>query len=111
MPLTTPVTVVDSVIAGVVVEVATVPAKPLADTTDTSVTEPPPPPPPVAAIVWLGQVPEMVTFVPATKLGVVVPVPPFATGRVPVTPVESGRPVKFVAVPLEGVPNAPPGAT
>jgi hypothetical protein len=67
-----------------------------------------PEPPPVELIVWLGHVPEMVTFVPATKLGVVVPVPPFATGRVPVTPVESGRPVKFVAVPLEGVPKAPP---
>lgn len=31
--------------AGVVVGVATVPANPLADTTDTDVTEPPPPPP------------------------------------------------------------------
>jgi hypothetical protein len=41
-------------------------------------------------------------------LGVAVPVPPFATGKRPVTPVVSGRPVKFVAVPLEGVPKAPP---
>ena len=52
--------------------------------------------------------PVTVTFEPATILGLAVPVPPFATGSVPVTPVESGRPVKFVAVPLEGVPKAPP---
>ena len=42
LPLSRPVTVVDSVIAGVVVAVATVPASPLADTTDTVVTVPPP---------------------------------------------------------------------
>jgi hypothetical protein len=36
--LRTPVTVVESVIAGVLVEVATVPARPFADTTDTLVT-------------------------------------------------------------------------
>jgi hypothetical protein len=77
--LTTPVTVVDKVIAGVVVAVATVPAKPLADTTDALVTVPEPPPPPVALIVWFGQVPDTVTFVPATILGVLVPVPPYAT--------------------------------
>lgn len=35
-----------------------------------------PPPPPVELMVWLGQVPVMVTFVPATRLGVDVPVPP-----------------------------------
>lgn len=35
-----------------------------------------PPPPPVELMVWLGQAPLMVTFVPATRLGVVVPVPP-----------------------------------
>lgn len=34
------------------------------------------------------------------------PVPPFATGRVPVTPVASGRPVAFVSVALDGVPKA-----
>ena len=33
------------------------------------------------------------------------PVPPFATGRVPVTPVVSGRPVAFVSVPEVGVPK------
>jgi hypothetical protein len=32
-------------------------------------------------------------------------VPPFATGKVPVTPVVSGKPVKFVATPLAGVPS------
>jgi hypothetical protein len=37
---------------------------------------------------------------------VVTPVPPFATGRVPVTPVDSGRPVTLVITPLEGVPKA-----
>jgi len=37
---------------------------------------------------------------------VVTPVPPFKTGRVPVTPVDNGKPVKLVATPLEGVPRA-----
>jgi hypothetical protein len=41
-PFRIPVIVVESVIAGVVVGVATVPAKPLAETTDTVVTVPPP---------------------------------------------------------------------
>ena len=36
---------------------------------------------------------------------VVAPVPPLATGRVPVTPVLSGRPVPCVRVTLEGVPR------
>jgi hypothetical protein len=35
---------------------------------------------------------------------VVTPVPPLATGRVPVTPVVSGSPVAFVRVAAEGVP-------
>ena len=52
--------------------------------------------------------PVTVTFVPATSEGVVVPVPPLATGKVPVTPVVKGRPVKLVAVPEDGVPKAPP---
>lgn len=42
LPLSKPVTEVLSVIAGVVVAVATVPAKPLAETTDTLVTVPVP---------------------------------------------------------------------
>jgi hypothetical protein len=36
---------------------------------------------------------------------VVTPVPPLATGKVPVTPVVSGKPVAFVSVPLVGVPK------
>ncbi len=36
-------------------------------------------------------------------------VPPLATGRTPVTPVVSGRPVRLVATPEAGVPRA--GAT
>ena len=41
LPFNSPVIVVESVIAGVVVAVATVPANPLADTTETLVTVPP----------------------------------------------------------------------
>jgi len=37
---------------------------------------------------------------------VVTPVPPLATGRVPVTPVDSGSPVAFVSTPDAGVPSA-----
>ena len=37
---------------------------------------------------------------------VVAPVPPFATGSVPVTPEVSGRPVTLVITPLAGVPSA-----
>jgi hypothetical protein len=36
---------------------------------------------------------------------VVTPVPPFATGNVPVTPVLSGKPVAFVSVAADGVPR------
>jgi len=43
LPCRMPVTVVESVIAGVLVAVATVPANPLADTTETLVTVPPEP--------------------------------------------------------------------
>jgi len=37
---------------------------------------------------------------------VVTPVPPLATGSVPVTPVVRGKPVAFVKMPLDGVPSA-----
>ena len=37
---------------------------------------------------------------------VVTPVPPFATGKVPVTPVVKGRPVTLVITPEAGVPSA-----
>ena len=36
-------------------------------------------------IVWFGQVPVMLTLVPATSEGVAVPVPPLATATMPVT--------------------------
>jgi len=36
---------------------------------------------------------------------VVCPVPPFAIGNVPVTPVDNGKPVAFVRVADEGVPK------
>jgi len=39
------------------------------------------------------------------------PVPPLAIASVPVTPVDRGSPVALVKVPLDGVPNAPLGAT
>ena len=48
LPFRMPVIEVLSVMAGVVVAVATVPAKPLADTTETDVTVPLPLPPPTA---------------------------------------------------------------
>lgn len=48
----------------------------------------------------------IVTFVPGTNPGDAVPVPPFATGRIPVTPVVKGSPVTFVRTPLAGVPKA-----
>uniref|UniRef100_UPI004048EA06 hypothetical protein n=1 Tax=Algoriphagus sp. TaxID=1872435 RepID=UPI004048EA06 len=37
-------------------------------------------------------------------VSVVVPVPPFATGKAPVTPEVNGSPVRFVATPEAGVP-------
>ena len=39
------------------------------------------------------------------------PVPPLATGSVPVTPVVSGIPVRLVPTPLVGVPSGPPAYT
>ena len=53
----------------------------------------------------MGQVPETVMPVPATMLGVAVPVPPLATGRSPVTPVVKGKPVALVSVADVGVPK------
>lgn len=51
----------------------------------------------------LAKLPVMVNVL-ATLLAI--PVPPLFAGRVPVTPVESGRPVAFVNTPLVGVPNS-----
>jgi hypothetical protein len=59
----------------------------------------------VAATVWFGQVPEIVTFEPATSEGVAVPLPPLATAKIPVVPVERGKPVALVNVTLAGVPS------
>ena len=61
----------------------------------------------ITAPEMLGEVPN--TFAPEPVL-VVTPVPPLATGNVPVTPVVKGSPVQLVSVPLEGVPKAPPDA-
>lgn len=80
------------------------PVKPTPVATEVTV----PVPAAIELIVWLGQLPEIVTFDPATKAGVAVPLPPLATGKMPVTPVVRGRPVRLVAVPDDGVPKAPP---
>jgi len=40
-----------------------------------------------------------------------VPEARFVTGRLPVTPVESGNPVQLVSVPDEGIPRTPPLTT
>lgn len=61
-------------------------------------------PPPVELIVWFGQDPVIVTLVPATKVGVVVPVPPLVTFKTP--PTETA-PVVVVA----GVRPVPPKET
>ena len=69
------------------------------------------PPPPDELIVWFGQVPEIVTFVPATNAGVVVPVPPLATANVPAkvtTPVLAVAGVKPVVPALNEVTPPPP---
>jgi hypothetical protein len=76
-------------------------------------------PPSIGKPVALVSVPlEGVPSVGVTKVGLldrttlpvpveaVTPVPPFATGKVPVTPVDNGRPVTLVITPLEGVPSA-----
>ena len=58
----------------------------------------PPPPPAVALMVWFGHVPEMLTFAPAMRLGVDVPVPPFATDKGSVSGVLPMTLQMFVAV-------------
>lgn len=94
LPFSKPVTEVVRVIAGVEVAVATVPAKPFAVTTETEVTVP---------------APAGVAHVPSPRQNVdeeaLVPPLRFATGRLPVTPVERGSPVQLVSVPLVGVPR------
>ncbi len=74
LPLSKPVTVVLNVIAGVVVAVATVPARPLAETTDTLVTVPL-----VAGAAQVGALPVVAVstwpVVPAAVKAYAVPVP------------------------------------
>lgn len=48
------------------------------------------------------------TFVPATRDGEAVAVPPLAMGKRPVTPVVRGSPVALVKTPEAGVPSAIP---
>jgi hypothetical protein len=76
LPFKTPVMLVESVIAGVVVALVTVPAKPFADTTETVVTVPEPPP-------------DGVAHVPSPLQNVVleadVPLLRLVTGKLPVT--------------------------
>jgi len=59
-----------------------------------------------------GDPPAGVAHAPSPRQKVVaeaeVPLFKLVTGRLPVTPVVSGKPVRLVAVPLDGVPNAPP---
>lgn len=107
-----------SVMTGVVVPLATVeersvPVVPkVSAATDVTV---PPPPLAVELMVWLGQVPVMVTLVPATKAGVAVPVPPDATAKIEDKPAavpevfwfKVGN-VQFAKLPEDGVPKAPP---
>lgn len=107
-----------SVITGVVVLLATDDERSVPDVPKVSAaTEVTVPPPPLAEelIVWFGQVPVMVTLVPATKDGVAVPVPPDATAKiddkpaaVPVVFWFNVGNVQFVKLPEDGVPNAPP---
>ena len=92
--------VVESVIAGVNVGLVTVPARPLADTTDTLVTVPAP--------AGVDQEPSPRQNV---KAEAEVPLFRLVTGRLPVTPVVKGNPVALVRVPLDGVPSAPPLTT
>ncbi len=61
--------------------------EPLIDKNDGTVaaTEVTVPPGLLELIVWFGQVPVMLTLVPAISAGVAVPVPPLATATMPVT--------------------------
>lgn len=122
LPCNIPVIVVESVIAGVVLAVATVPASPFALTTDTVVTVPELAVPFAAAVIKPLAFTVILAFVkePTFELTVasvvarepaVVVISPVKAGklvaaRVPVTPVAKGRPVAAVKVNEVGVPKA-----
>ena len=56
----------------------------------------------------VAKAPDVVRFPPSVSVFVplLTPVPPFAAGRIPVTPVVSGNPVAFVSTKADGVPKA-----
>jgi hypothetical protein len=56
-----------------------------------------------AAVIPAAEVP--LPYTTPFKVSVATPVPPLATGKVPVTPVVKGKPVHEVKVPEEGVPR------
>ena len=124
LPLINPVIVVLSVIAGVLVGLTTFPAKPFAELTETVVTLPPPEALIALATNWVVAI--CVLFVPLEAVGangvpvkvglalkttlpvpvlVVTPVPPFATGNCPLTPVVKGRFVAFARFKVVGMPK------
>ena len=99
VPLSRPVRLVLSVMAGVVVGFTTVPVNPLAVVIDTEVTVPDPPLPPPAGTAHTPSPRQNVVdpaFDPELRL---------ATGRFPETPVVSGRFVQFTRFPDAGVPR------
>ncbi len=59
---------------------------------------------PAVSVVRVNPVPLPISKAPFDGVEVS-PVPPLATGKVPVTPVESGKPVVLVKVPEAGVPK------
>ena len=89
LPFSTPVMVVDNVTAGVVVAVATVPASPLADTTDTLVTLPTP--------LLLNVFQSVLVRYPSAD---VVAAGILITGALPPEDTTGGVPVTLVTVPL-----------
>ena len=60
------------------------------------------------AVSVTGNAPEVVRLPASVRVLVplLTPVPPFAAGRIPVTPVVSGNPVAFVSTKADGVPKA-----
>ena len=63
-------------------------------------------PEPAVSVVLVSVLPVVLPISSWPLVYVFWPVPPLATGRVPVTPVVRGRPVAFVSTPEAGVPSA-----